>query len=326
MSLLLATAVVAAAPAAACSWNDPGHNPYRGTIAAAVDRYTDIPAPVRERLKARMAVHRYDEMAAIRRDSITGRATYAPELRDMHFGAGQVCRTVDRSRWTDAMVERGLVYCEDNHCLIVPTVCRNVSRVTRLSPAQEVKAGATEDAAAPGGTRATVASAGVPATMAPETPGAESASGTTDAETPTTVADNPQSFDELRTPGTGLMVTEIPGTETPTPNLGGGLLPPVGDRNPTLEPITLGGLGNIEVPVRPPIDGGNGITPPSPPPPRPPVDPDRPTGILGPEVPWPFPTITDGGEITSPIPEPGTLALMLAGVAAILGWRRRRPR
>jgi hypothetical protein len=25
----------------------------------------------------------------------------------------------------------GLVYCEQEHCLIVPTVCRNVSRVTR---------------------------------------------------------------------------------------------------------------------------------------------------------------------------------------------------
>jgi hypothetical protein len=50
----------------------------------------------------------------------------------MHFGAGRVCATVDRSAWPADRVERGLVYCEGEHCLIVPTVCGNVSRVTRV--------------------------------------------------------------------------------------------------------------------------------------------------------------------------------------------------
>ena len=44
----------------------------------------------------------------------------------------QVCATVDRSRWTAQAEERGLVYCEDGHCVLVPTVCRNVSRIERL--------------------------------------------------------------------------------------------------------------------------------------------------------------------------------------------------
>lgn len=166
MSLLLTVALAASsASLPTCSWDHPGAGAYVGSMAAAVDRYTDIPQPVREALKARMAKHQYDEIAAIRRDSITGRSRYAPELRQMHFGAGQVCGTVTRSRWADSAVERGLVYCESGQCLIVPTVCRNVSRVTRLGPAEAV--GVDKDAApgAPGAdpTPRVVASASNPA-------------------------------------------------------------------------------------------------------------------------------------------------------------------
>jgi hypothetical protein len=137
MSLVLAAALAAsAASLPVCSWDRPGHNPFKGDTVAAVDRYADIPAPVRAALKQRMARHQYDEIAAIRRDSIEGRYSYS-ELRDMHFGQSQVCRTVTRDKWAADAVERGLVYCESGHCLIVPTVCRNVSRVTRapLAPA-----------------------------------------------------------------------------------------------------------------------------------------------------------------------------------------------
>ena len=132
MSLLLAAAL-SAAPATLpiCSWDRPGHNPFMGSVVAAVDHYADIPAPVRERLKARMTRHQYDEIASIRRDRIEGRGRYT-DLRQMHFGQGQVCIEVTRDKWSDGAEERGLVYCEDDHCLIVPTVCRNLSRVTRL--------------------------------------------------------------------------------------------------------------------------------------------------------------------------------------------------
>jgi len=98
----------------------------------AVDHYTDIPLDVRARLRARMASYRYDDVAEIRRDSVQGRHRYAPDLRHMHFGQGRVCAEVTRDSWTDDMVERGLVYCESGHCLIVPTVCNNVSRITRV--------------------------------------------------------------------------------------------------------------------------------------------------------------------------------------------------
>lgn len=124
-------AVVPAGPApqAACDWNAPGHNPFMGDVVAAVDAYQDIPAATRARLRQRMAARAYDEVVRIRRDSIEGRRSYRSDIRDMHFGSGQRCATVDRSRWTAQAEERGLVYCEDGHCVLVPTVCRNVSRI-----------------------------------------------------------------------------------------------------------------------------------------------------------------------------------------------------
>ena len=136
----------------ACSWNRPGHNPFTGDVVAAVDRYADIPAPVRQRLKARMASRSYDEIVSIRRDSIVGQARYRPEIRDMHFGSGQVCGTVDRVQWAPQAQERGLVYCEAGHCILVPTVCRNVSRIRRDEPerAASSAAGDARGAGRPG--------------------------------------------------------------------------------------------------------------------------------------------------------------------------------
>ena len=134
MSVLatLALAVSAGATLPQCSWDRPGVNPFMGDVVAAVDRYTDIPAATRAKLKARMKARSYDDIALIERDTITGRAAYAPEIRDMHFGPGAVCRTVTRTKWAATTQERGLVYCEDGQCILVPTVCRNVSRIRRL--------------------------------------------------------------------------------------------------------------------------------------------------------------------------------------------------
>lgn len=117
---------------ASCSWDRPGHNQFTGDVVASVDRYTDIAAPTRAKLKRRMAARAYDEIVTIRRDAIYGSAVYLPEIRDMHFGSGRVCRSVTRAKWSDSMVERGLVYCEDGQCILVPTVCRNVSRITKI--------------------------------------------------------------------------------------------------------------------------------------------------------------------------------------------------
>ncbi len=127
-----ASARPAATAVSACHWNHPGADSFTGDLAAAVDRYRDLPPDVRHRLKARMAAHDYDDLVDISRDEISGRRGYAPEIRDMHFGEGRVCSSVDRSGWTEMHRERGLVYCEDGHCLLIPTVCRNLSRISRL--------------------------------------------------------------------------------------------------------------------------------------------------------------------------------------------------
>lgn len=134
ITVVLATALVAStAPLPTCSWDRPGANPYVGDVVAAVDHYTDIPVSVRARLKQRMAARDYDEVAAIGRDSIVGEDRYGAEIRDMHFGRGDLCRSVTRTKWRKDAIERGLVYCESDHCIIVPTVCRNVSRIKRLN-------------------------------------------------------------------------------------------------------------------------------------------------------------------------------------------------
>jgi hypothetical protein len=116
---------------AQCSWDKPGRNPFTGDVVAAIDRYSDIPTPVRARLKERMQAREYDDMVDIRRDSIKGKFQYAAAIRDMHFGQDRVCRTVTRGKWAAKTHERGMVYCESEHCILVPTVCRNVSRVDR---------------------------------------------------------------------------------------------------------------------------------------------------------------------------------------------------
>ena len=116
---------------AECSWDRPGYNRYRGDVVDAVDRYTDIAPAVRSRLKQRMAQRDYDDMVSIRRDRIAGKRDYDSEIRDMHFGAASICRTVTRAGWNAQMHERGMVYCESGQCILVPTVCRNVSRIVR---------------------------------------------------------------------------------------------------------------------------------------------------------------------------------------------------
>lgn len=134
----------------ACDWARPGYMPFMGDVVGAVDHYRDIPAPVRAKLKQRMAERRYDEIVEIRRDSIVGNADYDGSIRQMHFGDSGMCSNVTRKTWTPDMTERGLVYCESDECILVPTVCRNVSRISRRSTGAG-PAGGDVAAGAPGG-------------------------------------------------------------------------------------------------------------------------------------------------------------------------------
>lgn len=130
--LILLVGPVEAAVRDQCEWSDRGRNPFMLDVPSAVDVYTHIPKATRDRLKARMRARDYEDFAEIRRDKIIGRsgAEYG-DLRFMHFGYGEICARLNFESWAPDDIERGLVYCEGDHCIIVPTVCRNVSLITR---------------------------------------------------------------------------------------------------------------------------------------------------------------------------------------------------
>ena len=178
-----------------CSWNRPGADPFMGDVVAAVDRYPDIAPQVREELKARMRARQYDEIVVISRDAIRGKGNYNARISDMHFGPGRVCRNVTRSGWSEQMQERGLVYCVQDVCILVPTVCRNVSRITRVPASAAPAAGAAPVAAAPAPPEA----AGVPVI---DNPDALHGGSFTGAGAPPAVASTPfLPFDYVRTVG-----------------------------------------------------------------------------------------------------------------------------
>lgn len=141
MSIALALTLAAVSTVQpSCSWDRPGANPYTGTTSAAIDRYTDIPEAVRSTLKRRLAEGQADDSVHITRDAIVGRDVYDPTIHDMHFGAASMCHSVTRSKWDEGRSEPAAVYCVKEHCIVVPKICGNVSRISRLQ-SKQAKAG-----------------------------------------------------------------------------------------------------------------------------------------------------------------------------------------
>lgn len=119
-----------------CSWDNPGAMPFIGDRPAAVAAYVHVPSATQAKLAKMIERHEFTDVAEITRDAIAGHdgAQYS-DLRWMHFGTGRVCRNVTRQKWSDAMTERALIFCADDVCVAIPTVCGNVSLVTRVPPA-----------------------------------------------------------------------------------------------------------------------------------------------------------------------------------------------
>lgn len=195
-----------------CSWDRPGVDPFMGDVVAAVDRYPDIAPQVRVQLKARMRARQYDEIVVISRDAIRGKGNYDARISDMHFGPGRVCRNVTRSGWSEQMQERGLVYCVQGACILVPTVCRNVSRITQAAAGPR-GAGAAPGGAAPGGTAPAVATPAPPAAAGGpviEHPGAAHGGSFTGVPPPAVVASLPLlTFDVVRTSSDTMLPSSI---------------------------------------------------------------------------------------------------------------------
>ncbi|TWI50109.1 putative secreted protein with PEP-CTERM sorting signal [Pseudoduganella flava] len=138
MQILLAAAAAALLTQPECSWNRPGADPYRGTVAAALERYRDIPRADRVRIAERIAAGTPDDDVRIGRDTIDGQFRYRDEIRDMHFGGSatppRLCRAVNRHAWRADHTEPAAVYCSGEHCVVIPRVCGNVSRIERIRP------------------------------------------------------------------------------------------------------------------------------------------------------------------------------------------------
>ncbi len=281
-----------------CSWDRPGVDPFMGDVVAAVDHYRDMAPATRQKLKDRMVKREYDEIVSIDRDGIRGKSTYGSTIRDMHFGTNQVCGSVTRASWRPDMKERGLVYCEGRECILVPTVCRNVSRVSRA----EVMGGA---AASQEGAPDTAVAAAPAEAAAPEggsATGDGPGAGDSGAGGGVPASSDPSSFAVLSGPGAGGGLGGIAGGGD-----GGNLGRPFGgDRSdgPDLFPRKYAIAPSTHAP-RPidHIDAGPSFTP------------------FTPRVPTMSPSI---GPVTS-VPEPQSLLLMAAGLAA-LGLRAQRRR
>lgn len=138
MSLALALALSATIQVLpVCDWTDRGLDRFMGDVPSAVDTYTDIPADVRTKLKAKMQDPRgYEDIAHLTISGFRSERWKYEYPTMMHFGDGRkVCRTLDISKWRAGDPgERGLVYCVSGYCVTVFTVCRNVSRTAIIGP------------------------------------------------------------------------------------------------------------------------------------------------------------------------------------------------
>lgn len=114
-----------------CDWNSPGRLRFTGDPVAAVAHY-NLPPAVTAELQAKMSKRKYDDIATIERDRIYSDKADYDDLRSMHFGGkGRICGSVSRSKWSIAATERALIYTAGEYTVAVPTVCGNVSLITR---------------------------------------------------------------------------------------------------------------------------------------------------------------------------------------------------
>lgn len=151
MAILLAAAAATLLVQPVCSWDRPGVDRFRGTPAAALAHYRDIPPDDRAALARRIAAGIPDDTVQISRSAIRGHYAYDSAIADMHFGSGRMCRSVTRAKWKSAHRETAAVYCAGDECVLVPEVCGNVSRVRRIVTSGSGTPGTTGGSPPPAG-------------------------------------------------------------------------------------------------------------------------------------------------------------------------------
>lgn len=114
-----------------CNWDNPGVNPYRGSVAEAVSRYTEIPASDRAQIIKAIEQKQYDDIVLITKNKVIGTHTYSPNLTKMHFGTNTVCKEISRKGWANSRLERAKVYSYGKYSVIIPEICGNVSLIVK---------------------------------------------------------------------------------------------------------------------------------------------------------------------------------------------------
>lgn len=110
-------------------WSEPGYNKYTGPLNKAINSYQDIPGDVREKLIAAAEKREFSEIVVIDKTGIRGQKWEYINLRQMFFGSGIRAEKVERLYWEPGREERGFVYTVGGYSILVPFICRNVSRV-----------------------------------------------------------------------------------------------------------------------------------------------------------------------------------------------------
>jgi len=138
---MITALALASAITATCEWSHPrGLRPLTEPFDTVIQRYTEIPSDVRQKLIADVRGNRFVDQVTIKRDGIKGDsgAEYA-DLRQMHFAGGLMCNSVTMRTWTDKDAERALIYQATDaagnvYTLARPEICRNFSLVTMTKP------------------------------------------------------------------------------------------------------------------------------------------------------------------------------------------------
>ena len=137
-SIALAASLAATVPSSTCSWDPSTQAAFTGDPAQVVDRFQDIPAATRQKLKLRIDSHKFDELVFIKRDSVEGKQDYSNHIFGLQAGRDSVCAEPSRDLWSAAQSEAALVFCEGSQCVMVSINGHHVSRVARIESMEGV--------------------------------------------------------------------------------------------------------------------------------------------------------------------------------------------